>query len=114
MSSDSDVLDRTYFSRSAAARVLGVSPRQLRRWQAMVAEQTGPLAGATLYVPARTGTPWAKKPQYHVDQVRLIDRVQHEPRRLTECVETWTAIETALPELTLAAAEEMGLIGTGG
>lgn len=99
-------LKRTYFNRLQASRVLAISPRQLRRWQQEAQRGNGP----ALLVPARPGSDLNSQPQYHIEQIRLIDKALAEPARMRELDETWRTIKTALPELTLAAADEMGLL----
>jgi len=92
-------LTRPYYNRSQAARVLGVSRGSLCAWQAR---------GEAIFTPVRPGSELNSQPQYHVEQLRLIDRALAEPERLRELDETWRTIKTALPELTLAAAHDMG------
>ncbi len=101
---------RTYYNRSEAGLILGYSPSQLRAWEAETRRPGSPLAGSRLFAPARPGCAWSPAPQYHRDQVRLIDRCLHDPEHRQTYEDQWAAMESCLPEMTFAAAEDLGLV----
>ena len=102
---------KTYYSRAAAARILGVSASQLRAWQSQTRNVAAALYDSKLFCPARLGCAWSPSPQYHRDQIRLIDQCLHDPEKRSTYEETWAAMLGCLPEMTFAAAEDLGLAG---
>jgi len=105
---------RTYYSRKVAGAILGVSSRQMRRWELYATAPDGPLAGSVLFVPCRPGCPWAKEPQYHAVQVELMDQALADPENLKEYEARWQTVRLALGPVTVNEALDMGIVKKGG